>query len=324
MNNAALDTYLEPFKKLFDMEGVTEVLINRSKEIWVEQNGSTKSYVAEKLDFNHLKALTQLIARFSEQDVTEETPLLSANLPNGYRVQAVIPPACEAQNIILAIRKPSVAQFDLDDCEKMGFFNEVKKGKSKVNTIDKLKDLYKKKKIKEMIREGILSKKNIIISGGTSTGKTTFINSMLREIPSSERIITIEDTREVVLNKHPNRVHLIAPKGDQGRSKATTQDLIEACLRLRPDRIIVGELRGKEAFSFLRAINTGHPGSLSSLHADTPEMAIEQLKLMILQAGLGITIDQIVQYIMRIIDIVIQLKRGPNGERFVSEIFFTK
>ncbi len=115
---------------------------------------------------------------------------------------------------------------------------------------------------------------------------------MLREIPHDERLITCEDAREIVLNDHPNRLHLLASKGGQGRAKVTTQDLIEACLRLRPDRIIVGELRGAEAFSFLRAINTGHPGSISTLHADTPLMAIEQLKLMVMQAGLGLPPDQ--------------------------------
>ena len=144
------------------------------------------------------------------------------------------------------------------------------------------------KKIKEFLEYAVISKKNIIISGGTSTGKTTFTNATLRAIPSEERIITVEDAREIVLNDHPNRVHLIASKGGQGRAKVTTQDLIEACLRLRPDRIIVGELRGAEAFSFLRAINTGHPGSISTLHADSPAMALEQIKLMVMQANLGI------------------------------------
>ncbi len=111
-------------------------------------------------------------------------------------------------------------------------------------------------------------------------------------------------------------------KGAQGRAKITTQDLIEACLRLRPDRIIVGELRGAEAFSYLRAVNTGHPGSISTLHADTPDLALEQLILMIMQAGLGITRDQIKSYVENVINVIIQLKRGEKGKRFVSEIYF--
>jgi type IV secretion system protein VirB11 len=125
-----------------------------------------------------------------------------------------------------------------------------------------------------------------------------------------------------MLPNHKNKVHLIASKGGQGRAKVTMQDLIEACLRLRPDRIIVGELRGAEAFSFLRAINTGHPGSISTLHADTPNMALEQLKLMVMQAGLGMPPTEIKQYIKSVIDIVVQLKREAGGKRFVSEIYY--
>ena len=117
-------------------------------------------------------------------------------------------------------------------------------------------------------------------------------------------------------------MHLLVSKGGQGRAKVTTQDLIEACLRLRPDRIIVGELRGSEAFSFLRAINTGHPGSISTLHADTPAMALEQLKLMVMQAGLGLPPEEVRKYILAVVDIVVQLKRGDGGKRFVSEIYF--
>ena len=118
------------------------------------------------------------------------------------------------------------------------------------------------------------------------------------------------------------RSHLLASKGAQGRAKVTTQDLIEACLRLRPERIIVGELRGAEAFSFLRAINTGHPGSISTLHADTPLMAIEQLKMMVMQAGLGLSPAEITSYIKNVIDIIIQLKRGEKGKRYISEIYY--
>ena len=166
------------------------------------------------------------------------------------------------------------------------------------------------------------SKQNIIISGGTSTGKTTFTNAMLKAIPADERLITCEDAREIEINGHPNRMHLLASKGGQGRSMVTTQDLIEACLRLRPDRIIVGELRGAEAFSFLRAINTGHPGSISTLHADTPAMALEQLKLMVMQAGLGMPPSEIREYIFNVVDVVVQLKRGAKGKRYISEIYF--
>ena len=132
----------------------------------------------------------------------------------------------------------------------------------------------------------------------------------------------MEDAREVILDHIPNRVHMLVSKGGQGRAKVTTQDLIEACLRLRPDRIIVGELRGAEAFSYLRAVNTGHPGSIATIHADSPALAIEQLILMIMQADLGITRDQIKEYVESVIQVVIQLKRGEKGRRYVSELYF--
>jgi type IV secretion system protein VirB11 len=185
-----------------------------------------------------------------------------------------------------------------------------------------LSDLIQKNNIREFLQKAILAKKNIIVSGGTSTGKTTFTNAALLSIPREERLITVEDAREIQLPQHPNKVHLLSSKGAQGRAKVTTQDLIEACLRLRPDRIIVGELRGAEAFSFLRAINTGHPGSISTLHADTPTMALEQIKLMVMQAGLGMPPEEIKNYILAVIDIVIQLKRGDGGKRYISEIYF--
>ena len=147
---------------------------------------------------------------------------------------------------------------------------------------------------------------------------------MLLAIPKDERIITCEDAREIDLSSHPNRMHLLASKGGQGRANVTTQTLIEACLRLRPDRIIVGEVRGAEAFSFLRAINTGHPGSISTLHADSPSMAIEQLKMMVMQAGLGMPPDEIRDYILNVIDIIVQLKRASKGRRYISEVYYKK
>ncbi|MEH0830979.1 P-type DNA transfer ATPase VirB11 [Anaplasma bovis] len=321
---AALETYLEPFKDLFAEEGVNEISINKECEVWVENRGEIRQERIESLTIAHLKALSRLIAQATEQKISEETPLLSASLPNGFRVQIVFPPACEGDKVALSIRKPSTVQLSLEDYEKMGAFSFVAEQKSKTEDVNKqLLSLLDKGEIRKFLELAVLSKKNIIVSGGTSTGKTTFTNAALRVIPSHERIITVEDSREISLH-HPNCVHLLASKGGQGRAKVSTQDLIEACLRLRPDRIIVGELRGAEAFSFLRAINTGHPGSISTLHADTPQMAIEQLKLMVLQANLGLPSDQIATYITNIVDIIIQLKRAEGGVRHISEILFTK
>ncbi len=324
MNYAALDTYLEPLQGLFKEEGVNEISINKPKEVWVENRGEMRCEKLEAFDLNHLKSLGRLIAQATEQKLSEEEPLLSATLPNGYRIQIVFPPACEHDKAIMSIRKPSTMQLVLDDYEKMGAFSETAIEVTD-NPVDRHLDLLlKQKKIKEFLEYAVVNKKNIIISGGTSTGKTTFTNATLRAIPAKERIITVEDAREIILNDHLNRVHLIASKGGQGRAKVTTQDLIEACLRLRPDRIIVGELRGIEAFSFLRAINTGHPGSISTIHADSPTMALEQIKLMVMQANLGMSPDQIMPYIKNVIDIIIQLKKTNGGRRSISEILFTR
>lgn len=323
MNFAALETYLLPFKSIFAEDGVNEIMINKPGEVWVEKRGDQRLELMPEIDLEHLLGLGRLIAQSTDQMISEEKPLLSATLPNGYRIQIVFPPACEIGSVIYSIRKGDTMNLSLDDYEKMGAFAST----STESTIDEsniiLAQYIKEKKIKEFLKAAVLNKKNIIISGGTSTGKTTFTNATLAEIPAHERLITIEDAREILLPKHKNKVHLLASKGSQGRAKVVTQDLIEASLRLRPDRIIVGELRGTEAFSFLRAINTGHPGSISTLHADTPAMAIEQLKLMVMQAGLGMPPSEVKKYISAVVDIVVQLKRAATGgRRYVSEIYF--
>lgn len=322
MSITALETYLLPLRKYLDDPTVSEISINQPKEIWVEIKGDMTRHDVPELDLNHLKSLGRLVAQSVEQKVSEETPLLSASLPDGYRIQVVFPPACENNTVAISIRKQTVMDLDLDAYEAIGAFQNTLVQKSE-NPIDKqLRALLDAGNVKEFIKLAVVSKKNIIISGGTSTGKTTFFNATLKVIPPTERILTCEDARELVIPHIPNRVHLVASKGGQGRSNVTMQDLIEASLRLRPDRIMLGELRGKEAFSFMRAVNTGHPGSISTLHADTPELAIEQLILMILQAGLGITRDQIRNYIENVINVIIQLKRGARGMRYVSEIYF--
>jgi type IV secretion system protein VirB11 len=321
MEFKALETYLLPLKQVFSEDGVNEISINRPGEAWVEKMGDTIKIKLEDFTQSRLIALSKLIAQSTEQRISEENPILSATLPAGYRVQIVIPPACEPGTIIFSIRKQSSLKWTLDDYDKMGAF-ESTVYKEVVDQKDiELANYLKNNDTKSFLEKAVIYKKNIIISGGTSTGKTTFTNAALRSIPLHERLITVEDAREVDL-EHPNRVHLLSSKGGQGRAKVDTQALIEACLRLRPDRIIVGELRGAEAFSFLRAINTGHPGSISTLHADTPDMAKEQLKLMVMQAGLGIAPEQIAEYIYNVVDVIVQLKRGDKGKRFVSQIYF--
>lgn len=322
MSVAALETFLEPIKEVLSRDGVNEVSINRPGELWVEIKGDKSKHEIPQLTLDHLMSLGRLVAQSTAQVISEEYPLLSATLPAGYRIQIVFPPACEPKTVAMSIRKANALKLDLTQYEALGTFQSTssKPIANPKNAV--LKELLDSGQIRQFLEEAIRAKKNIIISGGTSTGKTTFMNAALRAIPMDERLITVEDAREIDI-PHENRVHLLVSKGGQGRAKVTTQDQIEACLRLAPDRIIVGELRGAEAFSFLRAVNTGHPGSIATLHADTPTLAFEQLVLMVMQAGLNMSRQEIKKYIHDVIEIVVQLKRASKGRRYVSEIYFS-
>jgi len=321
-NVEALDVYLKPINIILSKEGISEISINSPNEAWVEKRGDMFKIDLPGYNLKHLKSLARLVAQSTDQKISEEQPLLSATLPGGFRIQVVFPPACENTTVVMSIRKKSEIVWTLEDYEKMGAFDSTSAGAPKDDSNVVLSKLLKAGMIKQFLYKAILIRKNIIISGGTSTGKTTFTNACLGAIPKIERLISVEDAREIDLSTHPNRVCLLASKGGQGRANVTVQSLIEACLRLRPDRIIVGELRGSEAFSFLRAINTGHPGSISTLHADTPNMALQQLKLMVMQAGLGMPPEDIFNYIKNVVDVVVQLKRGAKGKRYISEIYF--
>jgi len=319
--SVALNTLLEPIAEYLARDGVSEVCVNRAGEAWVESRGDWERVAVSDFDLETLMQIGRLIAQATEQVVSEETPLLSATLPDGERVQVIFPPACEPGTVALSIRKPSSLQYDLAAYEKMGAFTHTATEAQRDEAAEALRGYFKKRDFPNFLKTAVRARKNVIISGGTSTGKTTFLNAVLREIPDGERIITLEDAREVVLSQ-PNRLHLLASRGGQGRSKVTMQDLIQACLRLRPDRIIQGELRGAEAFSFLRGVNTGHPGSMASLHADSPLMALEQLVLMVMQADLGLDRPQILEYVRSIVDVIVQLKRGSKGMRYISEIYY--
>lgn len=324
MSQIPIDTYLRPLKSFLDLPGVSEISINKPQEIWVEKLGTScgmERHQVPELTFAHLHTLAQLIAQFSEQEISEETPLLSATLPEGFRVQIVLPPATQPGAIGISIRKQALLDLDLDDYQERGAFTEINNPADKKDADRELLQLFKAARYRDFLERALISKKNILISAGTSTGKTTFLNACLKAIPMEERIITIEDTREVI-PLQPNRLHLLASRGGQGRAKVTPQQLLEASLRLRPDRIILGELRGAEAFTYLRAINSGHPGSITTIHADSPRLAIEQLILMVMQADLGMERRHILEYLQSIIPIMVQLGRNNLGNRIISEISY--
>ena len=322
MNNTALKAELKVIQKFLSGDNVTEVSINQPGELFVEDAGEIKRYKVPEITFGKLQSLATLIASSSGQSINETKPLLSGSLPNGERIQIVIPPCVEPDHVCMSIRKPSSIRFSLNDYKKAGAFDGVKvsDGLELTEHDIELAQLLKRGELAAFVEKAVRYKKNIVVSGGTSTGKTTFANALMDTIPKNERLITIEDTREVVLT-HDNRVHLLCSKGGQGTAKVNVQDLLEACLRLRPDRLLLGELRGKEAFSFLRAVNTGHAGSITTLHADTPKGAYEQLVLMVTQAGLGLKREEILAYIHSVVEVVIQLKR-INGKRHISDIYF--
>ena len=172
----------------------------------------------------------------------------------------------------------------------------------------------RERKFADALSLAVRSRKNIIISGGTSTGKTTFLNALLREIPREERLILIEDTPELVV-EHENSVGFVSVRGELGEARVTTNDLVSASLRMRPDRIILGELRGPEAFSFLRAVASGHPGSMTTIHADSPETAIEQLVMLVLLGGTRLSRSDVRAYVEQSVDIFVQLSRGAGRRR---------
>jgi type IV secretion system protein VirB11 len=174
--------------------------------------------------------------------------------------------------------------------------------------------------VEAFLRLAVRQRKTIVLSGGTSSGKTTLLNALVKEIDRRERLILIEDAPEIRL-EHENAVGLIAARGDAGEARVDTEDLLQAALRMRPDRILLGELRGREAFAFLRAVNTGHPGSITTLHADSPEGAVDQIALLALLGGVDLGWEALRTYIRQVVDVIVQLKR-VDGSRRVVEVSF--
>jgi type IV secretion system protein VirB11 len=300
-----LEAYLEPFRAWLAQEDVTELLVNRPGEVWIEQRGSMTCHKAPKVDDALLQRLAEQVARVSHQGISRERPLLSAMLPNGARVQFVAPTATRA-HWALAIRRHCLLDLPLDAYAD-GPLQPQRKPSVSSPEADPI----------GFLRQAVLERKTILISGGTSTGKTTFLNALLREVPAHERVIVVEDTAEVQLHG-PNDLGLIAVKGELGEALINTDDLLQAALRLRPDRILLGELRGKEAVSFLRAVNTGHPGSFSTIHANSTSGALEQLALMVMQSGLGLSRGETIDYARSVIDVVVQLGREGAQRRIVA------
>ncbi|MEM8986143.1 MAG: P-type DNA transfer ATPase VirB11 [Pseudomonadota bacterium] len=318
-----LKSFLQPFARWLHDHDTMEIMVNRPGEVWIETAGADAMTRAEDpaITDQLLQRLATQIARVSHQAVNRENPLLAATLPGGERVQIVAPPAA-GDSWVLSIRRHVVADLNLADFAGREGFQSVaiQKPDGLSEADQKLAALLKGRHIDAFLSSAVKTRKTILISGGTSTGKTSLLNALLREVHAGERIVTVEDSREVRLVQ-PNSVNLVAVKGVMGEARIEVTDLLQAALRLRPDRIILGEVRGPEASTFLRAINTGHPGSISTVHADSPEGALEQLALMILQAGLGLSRSETIDYILSIVDVIVQLRR-KNGRRVIERVFF--
>jgi type IV secretion system protein VirB11 len=316
---------LKPLETWLSDPEVSEILLNQPQEIWVEKQGRLVSHVVPEFTESHLSRLFQLIANENQQRFSIEFPLLSGSLSDGSRVQLCLPPT--SKHYAFAIRRKVVRNFSLSDYNKGLFYGSVKRvqlHKSSETLREEegdLIDAYEAGDWDTFIRTAILKKKNIVVSGGTSSGKTTFLNACLREIPSQERLVVLEDTRELEV-PHQNQVQLLASKGLQGEAKVTMQDLVQASLRLRPDRILMGEIRGAEILDFVSACSTGHEGSMTSIHASDPEMAFRRMVQMVKLNNVPSMSDQdILEMLKAVVDVVIQLVKTPEGRR-VSGVYF--
>ncbi len=312
-----LDSFLAPLASWLSREDVTDIYINRPGEVWIESlGGAIECHQDSALSEQLLGRLARQIAAHGSQGISRAAPLLAASLPDGSRVQIIAPPATRAGHV-LAIRRHVKADFSLSDWRDSDAFVGLKRSEA---AIDRERSWHTvgESEAPELLVEAVRARRNIIVAGGTSSGKTTFLNALLAEIPRHERLLTIEDTEELRI-EHPNAVGLIAARGRLAEADISAEDLLIAALRMRPDRIILGELRGSEAFTFLRAVNTGHPGSMTSIHADTPQRAIEQLALLVLQTGSRLSREDVRHYVRESIDVFVQLERR-EGRRRVSQV----
>ena len=312
-----LDSLLAPLAPWLSRPDVTDVYVNRPEELWIETlGGEIEALACPALTEPVLMRLARQIAARSAQGISRAHPLLGATLPDGSRVQVVVPPAAR-ETIVLAIRKHVAADRTLADYASDGSFEDLRTGEVTLRSDAPFRQI-NPADAQALLAEAVRERRNILIAGGTSTGKTTFLNALLKEIPREERLILIEDTPELEL-VHRNSLGLLASRSGLSETDVSAEDLLIAALRMRPDRIILGELRGREAFTFLRSVNTGHPGSMTTIHADSPQRAVEQLALLVLQSGAQLRWEDVLQYVRASIDVYVQLER-EGGRRKVAAL----
>ena len=321
---SALRLTLRALEPLLADPEVTEVCINRPQEAFVETGSGWRREPLPFASFDWCRRLAKLVANSTRQRIDEASPLLSASLPGGERIQIVLPPATTQGCVAITIRRPGDESWSICDLCRRGAFRMMRQATdSRDETQTQMLRLLAQKEYEAFMRLAVVSRKNILVSGATGSGKTTWTKALIREIPAEERLITIEDAQELVLDRHANHVRLFYSKDGQGLARVTPKQLLESCLRMKPDRILLAELRAEEAFDYLRNVNSGHPGSITSVHAASAELAFEQLVLLVKQSAGGreLARTDIKQLLYLLVDVVIQCGIERH-ERFIREIWY--
>jgi len=287
-----------PLERLLADESVTEIMVNGPNEIWIERGGRLSQSDVQFNDEWHLRRIINKMVAQVGRRIDESSPMVDARLPDGSRVNAVIPPL-SLSGPLITIRKFSRRRLTLDDMIKMGTLSQ--------ETV-------------EFLQRCIKAQLNMLISGGTGSGKTTLLNALSTAIPNEERIVTIEDAAELRLNQdHVLRMEA-RPKDLAGENEIPIRALVRNSLRMRPDRIIVGEVRGAEALDMLQAMNTGHDGSLSTIHSNTARDALARVETMVLMAGYDLPVRAIREQVSSALECIIHLERLEDGSRRVTSV----
>jgi pilus assembly protein CpaF len=288
--------FLKPIEHLILDNTISEVMVNGADSVFIEKNGYLQPVRGVSLGEKALLVAVKNIARRLGGDISESHPILDSRLPDGSRVAAVIPP-CSLNGVTLTIRKFDTHHFEIQDLIAAGTLDQA---------------------LANRLEDYVLSRKNILICGGTGSGKTTTLNILSRFIPEDERILLIEDTAEIHIAQ-PNLVRFEARQAQNGLPAVTIRDLLKAALRHRPDRILVGEVRGREAFDLLQLLNTGHAGTLSTVHANSARQGLARFTSCTLESGVELPYRSIKSSIADSLDVVIQIERRP-GRRYISEV----
>nr|WP_244535673.1 CpaF family protein [Lentibacillus halodurans] len=287
-----------PLEPLLKDDSVTEILVNNPKEVYVERNGNLERINISFKDEAHVKHIVDRVVAPLGRRIDESSPMVDARLPDGSRVNAVIEPI-SLGGTLLSIRKFRKTPFMMDDLKDIGTFTNA---------------------MSTFMQALVETKLSLLISGGTGSGKTTLLNALAKSIPNGERVVTIEDSAELKFDR-PNVVGMEArPPNVEGSGEVTIRQLVKNSLRMRPDRILVGEVRGAEAFDMLQAMNTGHEGSLTTVHANTPFDAINRVEGMVVMAGMDLPTHVIRDYIAGALDYIVQVQRLTDGTRKITNI----